>query len=43
MNRWSHLLGRACAVGCLVAGLASAQAVEPLLLRHPSLSIPTGA
>jgi tricorn protease len=43
MNRWSHLLGRAGAVGCLVAGLTcsapcSAQGAEPLLLRHPSLS-----
>ena len=38
MNRWSHLLRRAGALGCLVAGLTSAQGAEPLLLRHPSLS-----
>jgi tricorn protease len=43
MNRWSHLLDRAGAVVCLVAGLTcsapcSAQGAEPLLLRHPSLS-----
>ena len=38
MNRWSHLLCRVGAAVCLVAGLTPAQAAEPLLLRHPSLS-----
>jgi tricorn protease len=39
MNRWSHLLSRAGAALCLVAGLTcSASGAEPLLLRHPSLS-----
>jgi tricorn protease len=38
MNRWSHLLGRAGAVGCLVAGLTCSAQEAKLLLRNPSLS-----